>query len=148
MQPVDPRIAAQRPTGCCSARLLGCWTRSPLYLIGDAASRRGLSRVGYFITLNGPLNVNPPSFYYIKLQCPYVCVCLCTPFRHDCRTATKFDTHIWGLIWELFESKQGVPGGILGGQTFKRPGNVINCPEKQYIFLTSTPLWDPRGGEF
>ena len=63
MQPVDPRIAAQRPTGCCSAGLLGCWTRSPLYLIGDAASRRGLSRVGYFITLNGPLNGHPPSLY-------------------------------------------------------------------------------------
>ena len=65
MQPVDPRIAAQRPTGCCSARLLGCGTRSPLYVIGDAASRRGLSRVGYFITLNGPLNGNPPSLVYI-----------------------------------------------------------------------------------
>ena len=61
MQPVDPRIAAQRPTGCCSARLLGCGTRSPLYLIGDAASRRGLSRVWYFITLNGSLNGHPPS---------------------------------------------------------------------------------------
>ena len=61
MQPVDPRIAAQRPTGCCSARLPGCGTRSPLYLIGDAASRRGLSRVGYFITVNGPLNGHPPS---------------------------------------------------------------------------------------
>ena len=64
MQPMDPRIAAQRPTGCCSARLLGCGTRSPLYLIGDAASRRGLSRVGYFITLNGPLNGHTPSYFY------------------------------------------------------------------------------------
>ena len=38
-------------------------TRSPLYLIGDAASRCGLSRVGYFIPLNGrrPLNGHPPS---------------------------------------------------------------------------------------
>ena len=38
-------------------------TRSPLYLIGDAASRCGLSRVGYFISLNGrrPLNGHPPS---------------------------------------------------------------------------------------
>ena len=61
MQSVDPRSAAQRPTGCGSARLLGCGTRSPLYLIGDAASRRGLSRVGYFITINGPLNGHPPS---------------------------------------------------------------------------------------
>ena len=40
-------------------------TRSPLYLIGDAASRCGLSRVGYFIPLNGrrPLNGHPPSVY-------------------------------------------------------------------------------------
>ena len=45
MQPVDPRIAAQRPTGCCSARLLGCGTRSPLYLIGDPASRNFTGRV-------------------------------------------------------------------------------------------------------
>ena len=30
-------------------------------LIGDAASRRGLSRVGSFITLNGPLNGHQPS---------------------------------------------------------------------------------------
>ena len=67
MQPVDPRIIALRPTGCCWARLLGCGTRSPLYVIGDAASRRGLSRVGYFITLNGPLNGHPPS---IVLKAP------------------------------------------------------------------------------
>ena len=38
-------------------------TRSPLYLIRDAASRCGLSRVGYFIPLNGrrPLNEHPPN---------------------------------------------------------------------------------------
>ena len=38
-------------------------TRSPLYLIEDAASRCGLSRVGYFMPLNGrrPLNGHPPS---------------------------------------------------------------------------------------
>ena len=37
--------------------------RSPLYFIGDAASRCGLSRVGYYIPLNGrcPLNGHPPS---------------------------------------------------------------------------------------
>ena len=35
-----------------------------LYLIGDAASRHALSRVGYFIQLNGPLNGHPPSFVY------------------------------------------------------------------------------------
>ena len=49
--------------------LLRCGTRSPLYLIGDAASRRGLSRVGYFITLDGPLNGHPPSYDYVnKIQ--------------------------------------------------------------------------------
>ena len=60
--------ATRGPTDCCSAthglllsEALGCGTRSPLYLIGDAASRRCLSRVGYFITLNGPLNGHPPS---------------------------------------------------------------------------------------
>ena len=43
-------------------------TRSPLYLIGDAASRCGLSRVGYFMPLNGrrPLNGHPTSWYYRK----------------------------------------------------------------------------------
>ena len=65
MRPVDPRIAAQRPTGCCSARLLGCGPRSPLYLIGDAASRRGLSRVGYFNTISGPLDGHPSSIFYL-----------------------------------------------------------------------------------
>ena len=45
-------------------QLLGCGTRSPLYVIGDATSRRGLSRVGYFILLNGQLNGHLPSYYY------------------------------------------------------------------------------------
>ena len=32
---------------------------------------------------------------YIKLQCPFVCLSVCTPFfRCDCRTTTKFGTHI------------------------------------------------------
>ena len=45
------------------------FSRSPLYLIGDAASRCGLSRVGYFIPLNGrrPLNGHPPIIY-IKIK--------------------------------------------------------------------------------
>ena len=48
--------------GCAQwLRLLGCGMRSPLYLIGDTALRRGLSRVGYFITRNGQLNGHPPS---------------------------------------------------------------------------------------
>ena len=47
------------------AEATGLWdAESPLYVIGDAASRRGLSRVGYFITLNGPLNGHLPSLYY------------------------------------------------------------------------------------
>ena len=29
---------------------------------------------------------------------------------------------------------RGVPGGILGGQKFKSPGNVMNCPENQFFF--------------
>ena len=58
--------ATRGPTGCCSARLLGRGTRSPLHLIEDAASRRGLSRVGYFIRLNGPLNGHPPSITKIN----------------------------------------------------------------------------------
>ena len=46
-------------------------TRSPLYLVGDAASRCGLSRVGYFIPLNGrrPLNEHPPSLNYVLFLC-------------------------------------------------------------------------------
>ena len=35
-----------------------------VHLIGDAASRRGLSRVGYLIPPNGPLNGHPPSYNY------------------------------------------------------------------------------------
>ena len=83
MQPVDPRIAAQRPTGCCSARLLGCGTRGPLYVIGDAASRRGLSRVGYFITLNGPLNGHPAS---IRLLWMWI-VCVADTHCHQAAIA-------------------------------------------------------------
>ena len=30
---------------------------------------------------------------------------------------------------------RGVPGGILRGQKFKSPENVMNCPENQYIFF-------------
>ena len=38
-----------------------------VHTIGDAASRRGLSRVGYFITLNGPLN--GPRLVFIIITC-------------------------------------------------------------------------------
>ena len=57
-------------------------TRSPLYLIGDAASRCGLSRVGYFIPLNGrrPLNRHPPSILYSDLMSVYL-------MSHELKTA-------------------------------------------------------------
>ena len=56
--------------GCAQwPQLLGGGTWSPLYLIGDAASRRGLSRVGYFIPLNGPLSGHPPSVFYSRQHC-------------------------------------------------------------------------------
>ena len=37
---------------------------------------------------------------------------------------------------------RGVPGGILGGQKFKSPGNVMNCPENQFFFFKPHP---PQG---
>ena len=40
---------------------MGCETRSPLYLIGDAASVRGLCTGKVFHPPNGPLNGHPPS---------------------------------------------------------------------------------------
>ena len=57
---------------------------------------------------------------------------------HACRTATKFGTHIrmdMGLIRTKNKvdppDPRGVPGGILRGQKFKSPGNVMDCPENQ-----------------
>ena len=44
------------------AETTGLWdAESIIFYIGDAASCRGLSRVGYFITLNGQLNGHSPS---------------------------------------------------------------------------------------
>ena len=41
----------------------------------------------------------------------------------------------------------GVEVGILGGQQIKSPGNVMNCPENQYIcFYPSHPGGVPGGG--
>ena len=43
---------------------MGCETRSPLYLIGDAASLRGLctGKVFHPAQRPGPLNGHPPSY--------------------------------------------------------------------------------------
>ena len=42
---------------------------------------------------------------------------------------------------------RGVEVGILGCQKIKSPGNAMNCPEMQYIFLThSTPGGGGPGG--
>ena len=61
--------AIRGPTDCCSAthglllsEATGLWDAESIIFLGDAASRRELSRVGYFMTLNGPLNGHPPSF--------------------------------------------------------------------------------------
>ena len=68
---------------------------------------------------------------------------------HACRTATKFGTHSDGYGTDSNLKKiyppdpRGVPRGILGGQKFKSPGNVMNCPENQFFFfLNPTP---PQG---
>ena len=80
------------------------FTRSPLYLIGDAASRCGLSRVGYFIPLNGrcPLNGHPPSSHiylgpYIKL-----CVCCCRVEINDIENASD-GVETLKLVLEIFD---------------------------------------------
>ena len=64
-------IGYSRLRTCSTPQILGCGTRSPLYLIGDAASRRGLSWVGYLIPLNGSLNGHPPSLYFFFLPFYY-----------------------------------------------------------------------------
>ena len=81
------------------------------------------------------------------------CGSFCT-FR-DCHTSIAFTpvgpqpnlAHILGWIWDLFEPKKlfdppdprGVPGGILGGQKFKSPGNVMNCPENLFFLNPTSP---------
>ncbi len=59
--------------------------------------------------------------YYIKLQCPFVCVsvCLYPPlFRHDRLTATKFGTHVRidpGIIRTQQNLTHSTPTGCEGG---------------------------------
>ena len=70
------------------------------------------------------------------------CRSFCT-FR-DCHTSIAVTpvgpqpnlAHIFGWIWDWFEAKK--KKSILGGQKFKSPGNVMNCPENQF-FLNPTP---------
>ena len=84
--------------------------------------------------------------YYIQLQCPFVCMSVCTPlfFRHDRPTATTFGTHMridMGIIRTQRKLTHPTPGGSrwnLGGQQFKSPGNVMNCPDNQLKKCTPT----------
>ena len=51
------------------------------------------------------------------------------------------------LVQAMYEgATREVPGGILGHQKSKSPGNVMNCPENQYFVLT--PPHTTGGGEF
>ena len=70
-------------------------TRSPLYLIGDAASRCGLSRVGYFIPLNGrrPLNGHPPSYCYVTSFCLFQVTARRTDKAGDCWCLLHWHPH-------------------------------------------------------
>ena len=55
---------------------------------------------------------------------------------------------IWGgsYLKKLTSPPKGEVG-ILGGQKIKSPGNVMNCPENQYIcFYPSHPGGVPGGG--
>ena len=78
--------------------------------------------------------------YYIKLQCPFVCLCCLSvclyPFRHDGLTATTFGTHMridLGIIRTQKTFDPSHPRGLreeFGDQKYKSSGNVMNCPEK------------------
>ena len=53
---------------------------------GDAASRRGLSRVGYFIPLNGPLNGHPPC----------ITLCIRHQFVNSCARVVAYRKGVTG----------------------------------------------------
>ena len=89
-----------------------------------------------------------PQFLYISRLSYQHCI-------HACRTATKLlNTYSDGCGTDSnlnnFDppDPRGVPGGILGGQQFKSPGNVMNCPENQYIFLKPHPTPGGPNGDF
>ena len=76
-------------------------TRSPLYLIGDAASRCGLSRVGYFIPLNGrrPLNGHPPVSLNIIVHIPTMTIVCFRLFQHmSMAKHILLSTSIWAMF--------------------------------------------------
>ena len=82
-----------------------------------------------------------PQFLYISRLSYQHCI-------HACRTATKFGTHI-RIDSNLKKidppDPRGVPGGILGGQKCKSPGNVMNCPENQFFFKPHPTPGGPNG---
>ena len=96
------------------------------------------------------MHVHVHIYYIIKLQCPFVCLCVCLYppfFRHDRLTATKFGTHMRidpGIIRAQTNLTHPTTGGILRGQNFKSSGNFMNCQENRYIFFNQPP---PPGGE-
>ena len=108
----------------------------------------------------------PPSMFHghhfievrstIVYEIPYISRLSCQHCIHDRLSATIFGTHIWidmGLIRTFFlptRPQGGVPEGILWGQTFKSPGNVMNCPENQFFFFLNPPHPTPGGpsGDF
>ena len=45
----------------------GLWDAESILCNRGRASHSGLSRVGYFITINGPLNGHPPSILYVNV---------------------------------------------------------------------------------
>ena len=77
-------------------------TQSPLCLIGDAASRCGLSRVGYFIPLNGrrPLNGHPPSINYSRNASIPIC---------KMSSAGIISTQLYLLLFQVYTESVGVP---------------------------------------
>ena len=51
------------------------------------------------------------------------------------------------IIHTLFHTEKQ-QWGILGGQEFKSRANVMNCREKQYIFLTLVKISKKSSGNF
>ena len=74
--------------------------------------------------------------YYIKLQCPFVCVCLSVPppYFSTRKTATKYGTHMGidpGIIRTQICLTHPTPRGILWCKKFKRPEKCNELPRKK-----------------